>query len=83
MPNGSFRWHIRFDTTENPDITIAVRMDPRNREPLDYYVFPRIDIASAQLRLAEENGVSLDTYHFDTLEVFYELTGRVSLAEVA
>src|SRR3546814_4069735 len=40
--------------------SVAVRMDARNRRPFDFYVFPRIDMASVQIRLAEENGLSLD-----------------------
>ena len=36
-----------------------------------------------RLRLAENNGVSLDAYRFDTLDGFFELAARVELLEVA
>ncbi len=36
-PTGLLRWNLRFDTSLAPDITIVVRMDNANREPLDYY----------------------------------------------
>ena len=49
-PAGALRWRLRFDTGLNPDITAAVRMDAGNREPLDFYLFPRIDRASEQVR---------------------------------
>lgn len=82
-PAGALRWRLRFDTGLNPDITIAVRMDARNQRPLDFYVFPKIDVASAQIRLAEENGLSLDAYRFETLDVLYELAAPVRIREVA
>ena len=80
---GSLRWKIRFDTGLWPDITVAVRMDRPNREPLDYYLLPRIDMTEARLRLAEDNGASIDSYRFETLEEFFGLTARARLLEVA
>ena len=80
---GSLRWHIRFDTGLLPDITIAVRMDRMNREPLDYYLLPRIDMSVPHLRLAENNGVALDSYRFEALEPLFGMAGRVTLLEVA
>jgi len=58
-------------------------MDQQNRAPLDYYLLPRIDMTKPRLRLAENNGVSLDTYRFDTLDGFFDLAARVELLEVA
>jgi hypothetical protein len=81
--SGSLRWHIRFDTSLRPDITVAVRMDSRNREPFDYYLLPRLDMTLPRLRLAEHNGVSLDAYRFETLEPLYGMAARVHLLEVA
>lgn len=80
---GSLRWHIRLDTGLLPDITVAVRMNALNQVPLDYYLLPRLDMSLPRLRLAEDNGVSLDSYRFDTLEAFYELATRQGLMEVA
>jgi hypothetical protein len=80
---GSLRWHIRFDVGLWPDITVAVRMDRQNCEPLDYYLLPRIDMATPRLRLAENNGAAVDAYRFDTLDSFFALTARVKLQEVA
>ena len=51
-PAGALRLRLRFDTGLNPDITVAVRLDARNRRPLDYYLFPRLDLARASIRLA-------------------------------
>jgi len=59
-----------------PDITVAVRMDELNEAPLDYYLLPRIDMSGPQLRLAEQNGLSLDGYRFETLDFFYSLAAR-------
>ena len=81
--NGSSRWKIQFDTSLMPDITIAVRMDQTNRNILDYYVIPSIDVENPKLRLAENNHFALDTYRFQDLEPFFVLTERVPLLEVA
>ena len=80
---GSLRWQIRFDVGLWPDITLAVRMDQSNRQALDYYLLPRIDMTGPRLRLAEDNGVSLDAYRFDNLKSFFGLAARVEILEVA
>lgn len=82
-PGGAYRWHLRFDTSFQPDVTIVVRMDAANKSPLDYYLLPKIDIVSAKLKLAEENGLALDGYRFDTLDPFYEFVAPIILPEVA
>jgi DNA invertase Pin-like site-specific DNA recombinase len=82
-PAGSLRWKIRFDTGLWPDITVAVRMDQLNREGLDYYLLPRIDMTESRLRLAQDNGVLLDAYRFETLDSLFDLTARATLLEVA
>jgi DNA invertase Pin-like site-specific DNA recombinase len=80
---GSLRWQIRFDVGLWPDITVAVRMDGPNQNALDYYLLPRIDMTAPRLRLAEDNGISLDAYRFPTLDAFFGMATRVSLQEVA
>lgn len=82
-PGGSYRWRLRFDVGLQPDITIAIRMDAANKAPLDYYLLPRIDIASEKLKLAEENGLSLDGYRFDSLEPFYDFLRPEIVTEAA
>lgn len=81
--NGKSRWKIRLDTSLRPDITIAVRMNEENQQPLDYYVLPALDIEDPQLRLANHNGLALDMYRFNDLEDFFSLTTRESLLEAA
>ncbi len=82
-PGGSYRWRLRFDTGLQPDVTIAVRMDAANNAPLDYYLLPRIDIATAKLKLAEENGLALDGYRFESLDPFFEFLEPVTVTEAA
>jgi hypothetical protein len=82
-PAGSRRWKIRFDIGLWPDITVAVRMDEPNENALDYYLLPRIDMTEPNVRLSEDNGVSLDSYRFESLEAFFALAARASLQEVA
>jgi DNA invertase Pin-like site-specific DNA recombinase len=82
-PAGSLRWHIRFDVGLAPDVTVAVRMDRSNRQALDYYLLPRLDMRGPRLRLAEHNGISLDSYRFDSLEPLFGMAARARLLEVA
>jgi hypothetical protein len=82
-PTGSRRWKIRFDVGLWPDITVAVRMDEPNENALDYYLLPRIDMTAPNVRLAEDNGVLLDAYRFETLDGFFALAARATLQEVA
>ena len=82
-PANSLRWCLRLDTGLLPDLTIAVRMDSNNRQRLDYYVLPRIDLTGSKLKLAEENGLALDAYRFDTLEILYQLATPVRIVEAA
>lgn len=80
---GSLRWRIRLDTGLAPDITVAVRMNELNDAPLDYYLLPSIDMTEARLRLAEQNGLCLDAYRFETLDYFYQLAARNRITEAA
>ena len=80
---GSFRWKIQLDTGLLPDITIAIRMSANNETALDYYLLPALDIESPKIRLAEHNGLALDSYRFDDLEPFFMLTERVAIWEAA
>lgn len=82
-PTGLFRWNLRFDTSLAPDITIVVRMDNANCAPLDYYLFPRIDMLSEKLRLGEDNALGLDAYRFDGLDLLYDIAMPIALEEAA
>lgn len=77
------RWRLRLDTGLVPDITIAIRMDELNEAPLDYYLLPTIDMSTMRLKLAEQNGLSLDAYRFDNLDFFFALAGRAKFSEAA
>ncbi|MBR1223779.1 recombinase family protein [Bradyrhizobium sp. AUGA SZCCT0176] len=81
--SGSLRWRIRLDTGLLPDITVAVRLRATDCEPLDYYVFPSIDMALPRLKLAENNSLSLDAYRFETLDFLYSLAQQCSFGDAA
>lgn len=80
---GSYRWQVHLDTGLRPDITVAIRMDAANAQPLDYYLLPALDIEDPKVRLKENNGLALDAYRFDDLQPFFFLTERVNLREAA
>jgi len=78
---GSSRWVVRLDEGLKPDITIAVRMDATNEGIRDYYLLPAIDMTWENLRIAEENGVYLDAYRFETLDYFFGMAERIKIQE--
>jgi DNA invertase Pin-like site-specific DNA recombinase len=81
---GLLRWKVRLDTGLRPDISVAVRMDAENREARDYYLLPWIDLGqSPHVRLAEDNGLFLDAYRFDSLEPLFYLSSRHNLRAAA
>ena len=80
---GSSRWVVRLDAGLKPDITIAVRMDAANEGIRDYYLLPGIDMTWENLRMAEDNGVYLDAYRFETLDYFLGMAKRVRIQEAA
>jgi DNA invertase Pin-like site-specific DNA recombinase len=80
---GSLRWQIRFDTGLAPDLTVAVRLDRSNEQPLDYYILPSIDTNMGRIRMAEDNALSLDAYRFESLDFFYSMAAHTSFREVA
>jgi DNA invertase Pin-like site-specific DNA recombinase len=82
-PAGKLRWKFRLDTGLHPDITVGVRMDEDNRERFDYYLFPRIDVPNEKISLAEENGVYIDAYRFDSLDYFFRLISRTAIRSAA
>jgi len=82
-PGGIHRWVIRLENSPNPDLTVAVRMNADNTQPLDYYLMPAIDITGTQVRLAEANGLLFDAYRHETLDFLISMARRVLLTEVA
>jgi DNA invertase Pin-like site-specific DNA recombinase len=82
-PSGRVIWKVRFDTGLRPELTVVVRMASSNEEPRDYYLFPRIDILPASIRMNEENGFYLDTYRVEGLERLYTLAARTPLRRAA
>jgi hypothetical protein len=80
---GFSRWVIRLDEALKPDITVAVRMDAANEGIRDYYLLPAMDMTWGNLRLAEENGIYLDAYRFETLDYFLRMAERAKIQEAA
>nr|WP_249169876.1 recombinase family protein [Bradyrhizobium liaoningense] len=80
---GSYRWKVRFDAGLRPDITVAIRMNQMNSAVLDYYLLPRFEMETDMAALAEDNGLALDAYRFDSLDMLFELAARSQLLEVS
>jgi DNA invertase Pin-like site-specific DNA recombinase len=83
MRSGGSRWKLRLDTSLCPDITIAVRLDHENKAPLDYYLLPWLDLGPGQFNLRDNNGMGLDSYRFDGMEMLYRMSERVRIRRAA
>lgn len=80
---GSLRWQVRIDRGLEPDITVAVRMNPDNHTVRDYLIVPTVEITGSAVRIAESNGIALDAFLFKTLDPLFELAERAHFSEVA
>ncbi len=76
LDSGNLRWKVRFDTSLQPDITVAVRLNRANETALDYYLLPRLDFALPRVSLLEHNPAELDSYRFDSLDYLYAMAER-------
>jgi DNA invertase Pin-like site-specific DNA recombinase len=81
-PAGTPRWTIRLDRGLTPDLTVAMRLNDANTGVLDYYLLPSLDIRAERLRVAEDNGLCVDTYRLDSLDYLYGMAVQVNI-EVA
>lgn len=80
---GSKRWHIRLDRGLLPDVTIVVRMNRLNISAQDYLILPSKDMDRQVLQVAENNGIWIDAYLFDSLNPLFSLVERTPVKEVA
>ena len=80
---GSLRWKVRLDRGLEPDITVAVRMNPDNHTVRDYLIVPTSEITGDAVRTAESNGIALDSFLFETLDPLFDLAERAHIKEVA
>jgi len=74
--SGNRRWKVRFDTSLEPDITVAVRLDETNQSALDYYLLPRLDFGCKGFNLLEHNAIEFESYRFDSLDYLYGMAQR-------
>jgi hypothetical protein len=58
-------------------------MAPGNAAIHDYYLLPRRDASLSRLTLGESNGLLLDAFRFDGLQVLFDLAARRNILEVA
>ena len=80
---GNHRWKIRFDTSLNPDITVAVRLNYDNSGALDYYLLPRLDFGNPRLCLADHNPFEFESFRFDSLEYLIGMAERYRIRRAA
>ena len=80
---GSRRWKVRLDTGLTPDLTVALRMDSVNHVVLDYYLLPLSCLQTSRIRLADDNGLILDAFRFETLDYFFRMAERTRIHDLA
>jgi DNA invertase Pin-like site-specific DNA recombinase len=79
--SGMQRWRIRFDThAQDPDLTVAVRLDGNNELELDYYLLPRLDLPTHEIRVSTRNSMQFECFRFDNLGFFYGMSEREPLS---
>ena len=77
---GRLRWRIRFDPMRyQSDVTLAVRLDPDNREELDYYLLPWLDLLRQEIRLCNPTSIAFEAFRFEDLGFFYGMAERVGI----
>lgn len=76
---GASRWMISLYQRERPELILAARMHPHDQSIRDYYLLPVTEIKGKRLWLAEENGIDLDGYRFDSLENLCGVFEQVAL----
>jgi hypothetical protein len=77
LPSGRQRWRIRSDPAHYaPDITVAVRLDHRNENELDYFLLPRMDLPEGGFQVTDQNQADFACFRFDDLSFLYGLTER-------
>lgn len=76
---GHRRWRLRFDLSRITDLVLAIRMDAGNQTILDYYILPWCELRRERLNLAEDNGLALDAFRFETLEYFTRMGLRAQI----
>ena len=84
LPSGQQRWRIRFDPARfNPDLTVAIRLDAANAAELDYYLLPRLDLPSQEIRVTQYTNArtspEFECFRFDDLNFFYGMSEREQL----
>ena len=79
---GARRWKIRLDSGLAPDLTVALRMDGANEAVLDHYLLPFPILDTNRIGLAEENGLMLDAFRFQTLDPFFAMARRALISEL-
>ena len=62
---------------------VAVRLDQPNREPLDYYMLPRLNFGIPRINLAEQNGIEFESFRFDSLDYLHGMAERTRVRRAA
>ena len=79
---GTHRWSVECASSKGADFILVARLNDENLFVEDYYVLPRLDIASTRLLLHRHNVSHLETYRFSDLEHFVHLARRTRIGNM-
>jgi DNA invertase Pin-like site-specific DNA recombinase len=82
-PCGRERWRLRFDTSLDADVNVAVRLNHGNSGVLDYYIVPRCVLDSPRLSIGRFNEFSIESFRCNSLEALSRLAQRLPLPRAA
>ena len=75
------RWVIRLTSTMVTDITVVARMAPSNDCVQDYYILPRTDAWSGDVKVAEESDLVAGVHRFNDISFLKSLVRRTAVKE--
>jgi len=81
LETGKNCWTVLWGRRPAADIALIVRLNPENKEVMDYFVFPRKFFEGDRLALSDRNPIEIEIYRFDNLDYFKRLCGRTQIRE--
>jgi hypothetical protein len=80
---GHDQWRVRTPAECDADLTVVIRLDHANDEPLDYYLFPKLAALGGLILFTQHTMAKLEPYRFDDLSALYALAARTPSSAAA
>lgn len=80
---GHDQWQVRTPPDHEADLTVVIRLDHANGEPLDYYLFPKLAALGRLMLFTQRSMARHELYRFNDLSALYALAAREPASAVA